>query len=119
VSVRSDVAARLAGQRAAHTARCVFRLQDQGRDGEWFTVDLRAGQPAEVVAGELPAWGCRVRLTTQDAERLLAGRLNPLLAYATKRIQVEGDVAAAIMVGRLLQNASPPPAPVATARVRR
>jgi putative sterol carrier protein len=68
---------------------------DCGADG---TLTLSEGT-AKLVDG--PA-DCTIGISLANLEKLIAGRLNPVTAFATGKLKVSGDMAVALRLGKLL-----------------
>ncbi|QFU10179.1 SCP-2 sterol transfer family protein [Rhodobacteraceae bacterium THAF1] len=46
---------------------------------------------------------CTLHISRPDLERLLSGKLNPMTAFATRRIKVSGDMKAALKLAQVLK----------------
>ena len=46
---------------------------------------------------------CTLHISQPDLEKLLAGKLNPMTALATRRIKVSGDMKAAMKLAQVLR----------------
>jgi putative sterol carrier protein len=69
--------------------------------GEGF-VHVDATQIPNVVSTEdLPA-NCTIRLSLKNAEKLLAGELNPMTAMMTGKVSVKGEMGVAMQVMQLV-----------------
>lgn len=81
---------------------CVYAFSLTGPGGGDF--HLRVAHGLGTVARGLPAASdCHVSLGADDALRLVRGRLNPVTAYFSGRIRVQGDLGAAARLGQLLR----------------
>ncbi|MEM1073665.1 MAG: SCP2 sterol-binding domain-containing protein [Pseudomonadota bacterium] len=45
---------------------------------------------------------CTIGISLANLEKLIAGKLNPMTAFATGRLKVSGDMAVALKLGKLL-----------------
>lgn len=80
------------------TLRACVRF-DFGDDGA-VVVDARNSPP---VLGEAEAdVDCTIRMTLENAARLLDGSLNPALAYTMGKLKVDGSMGLALKVASLL-----------------
>ncbi len=62
---------------------------------------LDEGGAVARAAADAPA-DCVLRLSTTDLERMIAGRLSPMLAFSTGRLRVEGSKGVAMKLAGLL-----------------
>lgn len=47
---------------------------------------------------------CTIKMTTANLEKLIAGKLNPMTAFAMGKIKVTGDMGVAMKLGSLLKS---------------
>jgi putative sterol carrier protein len=67
---------------------------DLGDDGT-YTVDARAPQPLLLTdSEEEPA--CTIRISKENLNKLIEGRLDPMLAYTFGKIKVSGSLGVAM-----------------------
>lgn len=45
---------------------------------------------------------CTIGISTANLEKLIAGKLNPVTAFATGKLKVSGDMSVAFKLGKLL-----------------
>ena len=69
---------------------------DCGEDGA-ITLDQ-----SEARLGDEPT-DCTIRISQDNLERLIAGNLNPMTAFATGKIKVSGDMSVAMKLAQLLK----------------
>ena len=70
---------------------------DTGSDGDGVIV-IDGGT---VSTTDAPA-DCTIKLSLDDLESLIAGDLNPTMAFMTGKIKVEGDMSVAMALSQLL-----------------
>lgn len=90
------IKARIARTNSALNATVKFAL---GNDGVIY-VDGKS-QPTSVTNENKPA-DCTIKVSLDDLEQMIAGRLNSNAAFITGRLRVEGDMAVAISLGKLM-----------------
>ena len=61
-----------------------------------------SGAPSIAVAGADDAADSVLRLTAANAEKLMQGKLSPMLAFSTGRLRVEGSKGVAMKLASLL-----------------
>ncbi len=81
---------------AGLNARVVFDMGDEGA----ITVDATATPPA-VTEGAEDA-DVTIRLSVENLEKLLAGDLNPTLAYTMGKLKIDGSMGVAMKIAALL-----------------
>ena len=69
---------------------------DCGEDG---AITLRG---SEAVLADEPA-DCTIHISEPNLEKLVAGKLNPMTAFATRKIRVSGDMGVAMKLAQLLK----------------
>jgi Putative sterol carrier protein len=80
--------------------RIQFSLTGQG-GGEWGVV-LDDGK-VSVNQGMMTESQLTVKTSTEIAEKLLSGKLNPMMAFMTGKIKITGDVALGMKLLNLLK----------------
>lgn len=65
-----------------------------GEDG----IDVKGGQESDHEEADTT-----VRVTSDNLQKLMDGKLNPLIAYSTGRLKVEGSQGVALKLASLLQ----------------
>ncbi|MGI6246264.1 MAG: SCP2 sterol-binding domain-containing protein [Pseudochelatococcus sp.] len=80
--------------------RIVVALSDSG---ETITIDDGADGVGVTAGGGEDGADTVVRLSSDNLQKLIAGRLNPLIAYSTGRLKVEGSQGVALKIAALLQ----------------
>ena len=77
--------------------RVAFDLGDDGI----IAVDGTQNPPVlEAEAGEA---ACVIRLSSENMESLMAGTLNPMMAYTLGKLKIEGSMGVAMKVASLLE----------------
>jgi sterol carrier protein 2 len=71
----------------------IYEFVIDGDGGGTFTLDATV---PEVREGPSPNPGCRIRIGSTTFLDLVAGRVNPMSAFAQQKLRVEGNVALAI-----------------------
>jgi ubiquinone biosynthesis protein UbiJ len=91
-------------QRAADLGRLGYRVRfDLTDTEESILLDAAGPGPARLgPAGEEEAADTVLRLSTADLQKLIAGRLSPMLAFSTGRLRVEGSKGVALKLASLL-----------------
>ena len=56
---------------------------------------------SEATLADHPA-DCTIGISTANLEKLIAGKLNPVTAFATGKLKVSGDMSVALKLGKLL-----------------
>lgn len=74
---------------------------DFGDDGA-VVVDARSVPP--VVASATAEADCTIRLSMDNAAKLLDGTLNPMLAYSMGKLKIDGSMGLAMKVAALLDD---------------
>ena len=62
------------------------------KDDRSYVISVKAGAVEEPYEGTLDAPTLRVRTDVKTMNKLIEGKINPLMAYAMKKIKVEGDI---------------------------
>jgi len=68
---------------------------DCGQDG---ILTLAGGQ---AIVGDQPA-DCTIGISAANLEKLMAGKLNPMTAFAPGKLKVSGDMSVALKLSKLL-----------------
>lgn len=79
-----------------HVARFDF-----GKEGSLLLDASRA--PASLARGDGDA-DCTIRMTLDNFDRMISGRLNPTLAFATGRLKVSGSMGLALKLAAILED---------------
>jgi len=95
-SVARSLEAKLA-EFAGLNARVRF---DMGGDGT-IAVDAKDGPPR--IADERMEADCTIRVSAENLEKLIAGALNPMLAYTLGKLRIDGSLGVAMKVAALLE----------------
>ena len=74
---------------------------DMGADGA-IAIDAKDGAP-RMADGDMEA-DCTIRLSAENMEKLMAGALNPMLAYTLGKLKVDGSMGVAMKVAALLED---------------
>lgn len=95
-SIEQGLRARL-GDFMGFGYRVAFDLGDDGV----IAVDGAQNPPViEEDAGEV---ACTIRVSVENMEKLVAGSLNPMLAYTLGKLKVEGSMGVAMKMAALLE----------------
>lgn len=73
---------------------------DMGADGA-IAIDAKDGAPN--IADESMEADCTIRVSAENMEKLMAGALNPMLAYTLGKLKVDGSKGVAMKVAALLE----------------
>lgn len=95
----ADLTADVARQ-AATAPRLGYRVKFALSEGGVILWDGTG--PSPVVSNEDGAVDTTFRLAGEDLRQMLAGTLDPMLAYSTGRLKVEGRLGVAMKLGALL-----------------
>jgi len=95
-SIKETLAGRLP-EFAGLNARIRF---DMGEDGT-IAIDAKDGPPR--LADESMEAVCTIRVTAENMEKLMAGTLNPMLAYTLGKLKIDGSLGVAMKVAALLE----------------
>jgi putative sterol carrier protein len=88
------------GRQAAMAPRLGYRVKFALHEGGVILWDGTG--PTPVISNEDAAADTTFRIAGSDLEQLLAGTLDPMLAYSTGRLKVEGSLGVAMKLGSLL-----------------
>jgi len=55
----------------------------------------------QAIVGDQPA-DCTIGISAANLEKLMAGKLNPMAAFATGKLKVSGDMSVALKLSKLL-----------------
>jgi len=95
-SIKDSLRARLADF-AGLKARVRF---DMGADGA-VAIDARDGSP-RLADANMEA-DCTIRVSTENMEKLMAGSLNPMLAYTLGKLKIDGSLGVAMKIAALME----------------
>jgi len=73
---------------------------DMGDDGT-IAVDAKNGAPS--IADDSMEADCTIRVSAENMEKLMAGALNPMLAYTLGKLKIDGSMGVAMKVAALLE----------------
>ena len=73
-----------------------------GNSGDVILLDART--PAVSVARTDGEADCTLRITAENLGKLIAGRLNPMLAYTMGKLKVEGSTGVAMKLASMLDS---------------
>jgi len=73
---------------------------DMGADGT-IAVDAKNGAP-HIADDDMEA-DCTIRVSIENMEKLMAGALNPMLAYTLGKLKIDGSMGVAMKVAALLE----------------
>jgi len=82
---------------AGLNARVRFDMGDAGT----IAVDAKDGTPR--LADESMEADCTIRVSAENMEKLMAGALNPMLAYTLGKLKIDGSLGVAMKVAALLE----------------
>ncbi|MBT2131825.1 SCP2 sterol-binding domain-containing protein [Aliiroseovarius lamellibrachiae] len=91
----TDIAAKISRGLAKHPLDESLKL-DCGEDGVIALVD-------GAVSRENVDTKCTVAMSKDNLEKLMRGKLNPMTAFMTGKIKVDGDVSIAMKLGKLFK----------------
>jgi putative sterol carrier protein len=97
----ADLAEQLRG-RAAENPKLGYKVKFLLDEGDVIFWDGTGDQPLINDADE-PA-DTTMRLSTENLEKLLAGNLDPTLAYMTGKLKVEGKLGVALKINSMLSD---------------
>jgi putative sterol carrier protein len=78
---------------------------DLDEGGDSILLDATGGGVAVEPATAADAADCVLALSAANLEKLMAGKLSPMLAFATGRLKVEGSKGVAMKLASLLDDA--------------
>lgn len=88
--------------RVGHVGRIGYRIVVALTDND-ETITLADGEDGVSVEAGGEDGDTTVRLTSDNLQKLIDGKLNPLIAYSTGRLKVEGSQGVALKLAGLLQ----------------
>ena len=101
VDLFNSMPARFQAEKAAGTAMGIlFDLSGDG-GGQWF-VNIADGQLAVSEGAPASTPSATVKMTTEDFQALSSGSLNPMMAFMTGKLKVDGSMGTAMKLGALL-----------------
>jgi len=77
--------------------RVAFDLGDDG------IVAVDGTQMPPVLEEDVGEAACTIRLSADNLEKLMAGNLNPMMAYTLGKLKIEGSMGVAMKVASLLE----------------
>lgn len=77
---------------------CVYQFEIS--DGVWH-LDLTTAGPKEIKRGAHKEPDCTIRMTEENFEKMLKGKLNVPMALITGKIKIVGEKALALKLGEL------------------
>ena len=86
------------GEFAGLNARVRFDMRADGA----IAIDAKNGAPH--IADESMEADCTIRTSAENMEKLMAGTLNPMLAYTLGKLKVDGSMGVAMKVAALLED---------------
>jgi putative sterol carrier protein len=95
-SIKETLAGRLP-EFAGLNARIRFDMGDGGA----IAIDAKDGPPR--LADESMEAVCTIRVSAENMEKLMAGTLNPMLAYTLGKLKIDGSIGVAMKVAALLE----------------
>lgn len=78
--------------------RVAFDLGDEG------IVAVDGTQNPPVLEDEAGDAACTIRVSADDLQKLMAGGLNPMMAYTLGKLKIEGSMGVAMKVASLLED---------------
>jgi putative sterol carrier protein len=91
VDLFNSMPARFQAEKAAGTAMGILFDLSGAEGGQWF-VNIADGQLAVSQGAPATAPSATVKMTTEDFQALSSGSLNPMMAFMTGKVKVEGDL---------------------------
>lgn len=73
---------------------------DMGADGA-VAIDAKDGAPR--LTDDSMEADCTIRVSVENMEKLMAGALNPMLAYTLGKLKIDGSMGVAMKVAALLE----------------
>lgn len=70
---------------------------------EQGVVSVDAKQVPNIVTNDEMDTDCVMEISTEDALGLIAGDLNPMMAYMMGKLKIKGDMAVAMKIGQAMQ----------------
>jgi len=74
-----------------------------GDDGGVFYVEVKDGK-INVEPYEYADKQCTVTMKNEDFNKLIDGKLNPIMAFGTGKLKVDGDIGKALAFSKLIEN---------------
>ncbi len=86
---------------AQKKVNATYRFDLSGPNGGTWIVDFKEGS-AGVRQADEPGQ-CTIAMTDDDFVSMLAGKLNPQMAFMSGKLKVKGDMSLAMKLGQVLQ----------------
>ncbi len=77
-------------------------ITDKGEDGGVFYVEVKDGK-VSVEPYEYNDRDCSITMTNKNFNKLIDGKLDPVVAFTTRRLKVDGDVGKALEFSKLIK----------------
>ncbi len=77
-------------------------ISDKGEDGGVFYVEVKDGR-VSVEPYEYNDRNCAITMKNKNFNKLIDGKLDPVLAFTTGRLKVDGDVGKALEFSKLIK----------------
>jgi putative sterol carrier protein len=94
------IAQAMASNLAAFTGLGYKVAFDLGDDGA-IAIDATGSPP--VMSNEPGGAACTIRISAEDLAKLIAGELNPMMAYTLGKLKIDGSMGVAMKVAALLE----------------
>lgn len=95
-SLTRQIEARL-GDFAGFGYRVAFDLGDDG------VIAVDGTQTPPALSHEIGDAACTIRLSADNLDKLIAGALNPMMAYTLGKLKIDGSMGVAMKVASLLE----------------
>lgn len=79
-----------------------YKFQLSGDDGGTYYIKINNGA-AEAGAGEPESAGCTIIMAADDLKAMVGGQLNPVSAFMSGKLRVQGDMSLAMKLQGVLQ----------------